>query len=160
MEFFAAIDPGVGGAIAYFEDSGYFITCYDMPTHKVGSKNLVDGKALRELLHRLGVSSAVVEQVGSSPQMGKSSAFNFGEGFGMIRGVLIGMEIPFETIRPQAWKALVGLSGKEKKAALVKVREMFPSHAETTFKRVKDLDRADAALIGVAYLKLLESRRK
>lgn len=158
MEFFAAIDPGVGGAIAYLDDSGSLITCYDMPTHKVGSKNLVDGKALRELLK--SASYAVVEQVGSSPQMGKSSAFNFGEGFGMIRGVLIGMEIPFETIRPQAWKALVGLSGKEKKAALVKVREMFPSHAEITFKRVKDLDRADAALIGVAYLKLLESRRR
>jgi hypothetical protein len=48
---------------------------------------------------------AVIEQVCSSPQMGVTSAFTFGCGYGKLLMALTAAGIPFETKQPRVWQA-------------------------------------------------------
>lgn len=97
-----------------------------------------------------------LEHVGSSPQMGVTSAFNFGDGFGQVKGILEALEIPYELVHPIKWKKLfsctLGKSAttKEKKEKDLEVaRRLFP-HVD--FKRTAKCkspwyDAADAILL-------------
>lgn len=58
-----------------------------------------------------------LEKVGPTPQMGVSSAFTFGRSYGFLRGLLVGLTIPFEEVSPQRWQSEFGLRMKGKKLA-------------------------------------------
>lgn len=142
-----AIDPGLKGAIARFNE-GELLHIKDMPTKPVGSKNLVDPEELSKII--VGSDLVVIEQVGASPQMGVSSAFNFGHGFGTLTGVCAGLGIPCETITPQKWKAMCGLIKSPKGASVIKAKKLYPEF-EKQFLKSKD-GRAEAVLIGRAWM--------
>ncbi len=152
-----AIDPGKAGAIAALNEEE-IMGAYDMPIHKVGSKNLVNPKVLVNIFskyrdHPLCTNiECVIERVGSSPQMGTSSSFNFGHGAGVLEGVCAGMGLEYGFITPQKWKAYMGLLKKPKDAARLKVIKLFPEQADL-FRRKKDVDLADAVLIGLTWRK-------
>ena len=145
---FIGIDPGLSGAIAFFDVAKGHLSIVDMPTVEVVRNN----KKKRELspqmmasLIRLaeGDKAAVVERVGAMPGQGVSSVFSFGRSLGMVEGVLSGLQIPHTLITPQVWQkaALVrgGKDGSRQRAA-----ELFPAYANL-FARKKDDGRADAA---------------
>ena len=105
------IDPGITGAICFFED-GKIIDVIDMPTMASGNKNKkqINGSQIfNEITLRIKSYSSenvnvVVEQVSAMPGQGVTSMFNFGQSFGVIKGVCAAMQLPNFFVRPVKWK--------------------------------------------------------
>jgi crossover junction endodeoxyribonuclease RuvC len=148
MKITSGIDIGKNGSVVIFHDNKPLKT-YDMPC----PKKHVDLDVLTQILKYEEVEQAVIEKVGASPRMGVSSAFNFGCNFYGVCGVCAGLGIPFHLITPQRWKTYCGLIGKPKDASRTLCIDKFP-HLTDELKRKKDVDRADAILIGLTWLEL------
>lgn len=123
---------------------------FDMPTCEVkvgkATKTRVSAELLAsELRGYDDAKVAYVEAVSASPQMGVSSAFSFGESFGIIKGVLASLCIPVVLVTPAKWKRDMGLNASKDGSRLLAIQK-WPKHA-AEFKRVKDADRAEACLI-------------
>jgi crossover junction endodeoxyribonuclease RuvC len=103
----AGIDPGMSGAIAILKPDGSS-TVHDMPTKKVGKKNKLDGLKIREILQ--DVEFVMLEEVGSRTGQGIVSAFTFGEGFGLLKGVIESQSLSYATVRPTEWQKRFGLN--------------------------------------------------
>lgn len=146
----ACVDPGKGGAIVVIENERPLFF-YDMPIRKAKSKTLVDEVELAQIIWSHAPNRVIIEQVGASPRMGVSGAFSFGYSFGVALAVCAGLRISYETVTPQYWKGYHGLIGKEKDAARLKVIKMFPE-LKAQFKLKKAVDKADALLMGIAWL--------
>ena len=147
------IDPWISGALCFFSN-GNVIDVIDMPTMAEGKKNKkqVNGRQIfNEILnikntfagHKINV---VVEQVSAMPGQGVTSMFNFGQSFGIIKGICSAMELPIFYVRPAKWKKYFNLINAEKDASRTKVIEMFPKISQK-LSRKKDNNKADAILI-------------
>lgn len=152
MSFIIGIDPGNKGAIAIIKSTGELVEVWDMPTLeiKVGkaTKTRISAEMLaHEVRQWEGIRHAYIEAVSSSPQMGVSSAFAFGEGFGVVKGVLAALGIPVTLVPPAKWKRDMGLN-TSKDGSRAKAIAKWPSHAGE-FKRAKDDGRAESALIAL-----------
>ena len=90
--------------------------------------------------------SVVVEQVSAMPGQGVTSMFNFGQSFGVIKGICSAMELPIYYVRPAKWKKYFNLINSEKDASRTKAIEMFPKISHK-LSRKKDNNKADAILI-------------
>ena len=147
------IDPGIAGAICFFSD-GKIIDVIDMPTMADGKKNKkqVNGRQIFNEISNLKNKyinepvSVVVEQVSAMPGQGVTSMFNFGQSFGVIKGICSAMELPIYYVRPAKWKKYFNLINSEKDASRTKVIEMFPKISHR-LSRKKDNNKADAILI-------------
>ena len=142
-------DPGKVGAIALI-DGLSLLRVFDMPVTALKKGTTLDAHTLNglvcEMLNDCGpVDLAVIERVHSTPQMGVSSAFDFGRSFGLVEMALIARGIRIEYITPQRWKAALGLTA-DKSSSLALARAKWPD-AEEWFRRKKDEGRAEAALI-------------
>ena len=60
------------------------------------------------------------------PGQGVTSMFNFGQSFGVIKGICSAMELTIYYVRPAKWKKYFNLINSEKDASRTKVIEMFP----------------------------------
>lgn len=148
-------DPGQAGALALLRNK-ILIDVWDMPvTAKLNGKgNEVNPQLLVSILDDIFVRiqnaplKAFVEIVGAMPGNGGVSMFNFGKGYGVLIGALAGKYIPIIGVRPQQWKKKFSLIKKDKDASRTTVLAQYPEYIEL-FKRKKDVDRADAVLIGL-----------
>tara|TARA_B100001121_G_scaffold282020_1_gene275111 strand:+ start:2856 stop:3347 length:492 start_codon:yes stop_codon:yes gene_type:complete len=155
--YIIGIDPGISGAICFFEN-GKVIDVIDMPSMAEGQKNKkqVNGNQLyNEINSRLieinsDNVSVVVEQVSAMPGQGVTSMFNFGQSFGVIKGVCSAMQIPIHFVRPTKWKKYFNLIKTSKDASRSRAIEIFPKISEK-LKRKKDSNKADAILIASYY---------
>jgi crossover junction endodeoxyribonuclease RuvC len=145
MTVVLGVDPGATGAIAVICSHEGLLAVEDMPHHD----GIVSGVLITELLddwwcaHR--PSAVWIESVHSMPRQGVASSFKFGRAFGTVEGALGAARIPINYVAPNKWKADAGLS-KDKTASRRRATELWPTHA-STFARVKDDGRAEAALI-------------
>ena len=148
-----AIDPGINGAICFFEN-GKVKEVIEMPTMAEGKKNKrqVNGHQMyNELSLRIeGYSSqninVIVEQVSAMPGQGVTSMFNFGQSFGVLKGICASMQLSVYFVRPAKWKKYFNLIKTEKEASRTKVIEIFPQISVKLSKK-KDVNKADAILI-------------
>jgi crossover junction endodeoxyribonuclease RuvC len=146
------IDPGLDGAFAFW-DGEYRISVFDMPTLRLkrgkSEKREIDLVALAHLLDLNKADRAFVERVGPMPKQGVSSSFNFGMGYGAVRGLLAAHFIPTTLVTPQSWKKHHGIrTGAGKDASRAKASEILP-HYGREWTRVKDDGRAEATLIAL-----------
>ena len=147
------IDPGISGAICFFEE-GQVKEIIDMPTMADGKKNKrqINGpQAYNEIYSRIKKSSkkditVVIEQVSAMPGQGVTSMFNFGQSFGVLKGICSAMQLSMQFVRPAKWKKYFGLIKAEKDASRTKVIEIFP-YISSQLSRKKDSNKADAILI-------------
>ena len=147
------IDPGINGAICFFEN-GEVRDVIDMPTMQDGKKNKrqINGNQIfNEISLRIQNINkkninVVVEQVSAMPGQGVTSMFNFGQSFGVIKGICSAMELPIFYVRPAKWKKHFNLINSEKDASRTKVIDMFP-RISNKLSRKKDNNKADAILI-------------
>ena len=149
---FVGIDPGNKGGIAIIANNGVYV--FPMPTITSKGKESLDGQRIREILSAWQEGSLVfLEKVGAMPGQGVTSMFNFGQGFGMLKGILVGLEIPYELITPQAWKkAMLAGTVKDKGAAIIKAKQLFPSvDLRPTVRCKKDSDGMAEALLLAEY---------
>ncbi len=147
------IDPGITGAICFFEN-GEVKDIIEMPNMAEGKKNKrqINGQQIyNEILSRIENISkkdifVVVEQVSAMPGQGVTSMFNFGQSFGVIKGVCAAMQLSMYFVRPAKWKKYFNLIKTEKDASRTKVIEIFP-YISAKLSRKKDSNKADAILI-------------
>ena len=148
-----AIDPGINGAICFFQN-GEVKDVLEMPTMSEGKKNKrqVNGSQIYNEI-KLKIENiekkdiyVVIEQVSAMPGQGVTSMFNFGQSFGVIKGICSAMQLPMYFIRPAKWKKYFNLIKTEKDASRTKAIEIFPQISSKLSKK-KDNNKADAILI-------------
>ena len=152
------IDPGISGSICFFED-GKILDVIEMPTMTDGKKNKrqVNGSQIyNEISTRIDKVEIkniriVIEQVSAMPGQGVTSMFNFGQSFGVIKGVCAAMQLPIYFVRPAKWKKHFDLINSQKDSSRVKAIEMFPKFS-SMLSRKKDANKADAILIANYHL--------
>ena len=160
-----AIDPGINGAICFFEN-GEVKDVIEMPTMAEGKKNKrqVNGHQMfNELSYRIKKYNiqninVVVEQVSAMPGQGVTSMFNFGQSFGVIKGICAAMQLPIFFVRPAKWKKHFELINTQKDASRTKAIELFPKISSILSKK-KDSNKADAILIASFYENLLKNNK-
>ena len=151
--FIIGIDPGISGAICFFENRK-IIEIIDMPIMNDGKKNKkqVNGAQIYNEIyeqiknipkHEINV---VLEQVSAMPGQGVTSMFNFGQSFGVIKGICAAMRLPLHFVGPAKWKKYFNLLNSEKQASRTKAIEIFPEISHKLSKK-KDINKADAILI-------------
>jgi crossover junction endodeoxyribonuclease RuvC len=87
-----------------------------------------------------------IEQISAMPGQGVTSMFNFGQSFGVLKGICSAMQLSMYFIRPAKWKKYFGLIKTEKDASRTKAIEIFP-YISSQLSRKKDSNKADALLI-------------
>ena len=105
------IDPGITGSICFFED-GKIIDLIDMPNMADGKKQKkqVNGAQIYNeiLLRTKNVEKrnikVVIEHVSAMPGQGVTSMFNFGQSFGVLKGICSAMQLSMHFVRPEKWK--------------------------------------------------------
>ena len=151
------IDPGITGSICFFQD-GKIIDVIDMPNMPEGKKNKkqVNGAQIFYEISKRTKSiekeniKVVIEQVSAMPGQGVTSMFNFGQSFGILKGICSAMQLPMYFVRPAKWKKHFGLIKSEKDASRTRAIEMFPYFSSQLSKK-KDSNKADAILIASFY---------
>ena len=151
------IDPGISGSICFFQD-GKILDVIEMPTMTEGKKNKkqVNGaQVYNEILKKIDKIEkhnvrVVIEKVSAMPGQGVTSMFNFGQSFGILKGICSAMQLPLYYVRPAKWKKYFGLINSEKDASRTRVIEMFPNFSSQLSKK-KDSNKADAILIASFY---------
>ena len=151
------IDPGISGSICFFQD-GKIIDVVEMPTMTEGKKNKkqVNGSQIfNEISARINRLDnkdikVVVEQVSAMPGQGVTSMFNFGQSFGILKGICSAMQLPIYFVRPAKWKKYFNLINSEKDASRTRAIEIFPYFSSHLSKK-KDSNKADAILIASFY---------
>jgi crossover junction endodeoxyribonuclease RuvC len=151
------IDPGISGSICFFQD-GKINDVIEMPTMTEGKKNKkqVNGSQIfNEISARINKLDnkdikVVVEQVSAMPGQGVTSMFNFGQSFGILKGICSAMQLPIYFVRPAKWKKYFNLINSEKDASRTRAIEIFP-YFSSHLSRKKDSNKADAILIASFY---------
>ena len=151
------IDPGISGSICFLQD-GKIVDVVEMPTMTEGKKNKkqVNGsqivneisEKIKELDKR--EIKVVIEQVSAMPGQGVTSMFNFGQSFGILKGICSAMQLPMYFVRPAKWKKYFNLINSEKDASRARAIEIFP-YFSSQLSRKKDNNKADAILIASFY---------
>ena len=151
------IDPGISGAICFFKN-GEVKEILDMPNMADGKKNKkqINGpQVYNEISKRIANIPkneivVVIEQVSAMPGQGVTSMFNFGQSFGVLKGICSAMQLSMHFVRPARWKKYFSLIKTEKDASRTKVIELFP-YISSQLSRKKDSNKADAILIASFY---------
>ena len=152
-----AIDPGISGSICFFED-GKILDVVEMPIMTEGKKNKkqVNGsQTFNEISKRIKNIDrtnikVIIEHVSAMPGQGVTSMFNFGQSFGILKGICSAMQLPMYFVRPAKWKKYFNLINSHKDASRTKAIEIFPSFSSNLTKK-KDSNKADAILIASYY---------
>ena len=151
------IDPGISGSICFFNE-GKIVDVVEMPTMTEGKKNKkqVNGSQIyNEILERIKKLDkkdikVVIEQVSAMPGQGVTSMFNFGQSYGILKGICSAMQLPMYFVRPAKWKKYFNLINSEKDASRTRAIEIFP-YFSSQLSRKKDSNKADAILIASFY---------
>ena len=147
------IDPGISGAICFFKN-GEVKEILDIPNMAEGKKNKrqINGPQIYNEISKRIINIpkkevvVVIEQVSAMPGQGVTSMFNFGQSFGVIKGICSAMQLSVHLVRPVKWKKYYSLIKCEKDASRTKVIEIFP-YISSKLSKKKDSNKADAILI-------------
>ena len=157
------IDPGISGAICFFED-GKVTDIVEMPNMAEGKKNKrqVNGAQIyNEISSRIKNFNkedikVVIEQVSAMPGQGVTSMFNFGQSFGILKGICSAMQLSTYFIRPAKWKKYFNLINSEKDASRTKAIQIFP-YISSKLSKKKDVNKADAILLASFFFETFQS---
>jgi len=155
------IDPGVSGAICILTD-GKITEIYEMPTMIDGKKNKkqVNGAEVTNIINKELINekdiNVVIEHVSAMPGQGVTSMFNFGQSFGVLKGICAALKLSVHFIRPVKWKKHFNLINTEKDASRTKVIEVFP-YISSKISKKKDANKADAILIARFFHETVEN---
>lgn len=147
------VDPGFNGALCLIDQLGGLYIC-DVPIIKKSNLTCRDREVDGFQIHRwlatytsgAGLELAVIEKVHAMPGQGVSSMFRFGEGYGIIQGVVATLNPRLIRPPPAVWKAQMNLS-KNKSDSLKLACGMTNASHHHWFKYAKNDGRAEALLL-------------
>jgi hypothetical protein len=148
------IDGGKDGAVAVKVQGSPFVTFYDTPTYEVkkakGIKREFDEKSMRAIVAPFCGKNVLVffEKARPMTKQGVTSMFSTGEGYGLWRGILTGLAIPYEIVDAQKWQKVIGFIHGDPKGQSYQIASRLFPEAELKGPKggIKD-GRCDAALI-------------
>ena len=137
------IDTGLKGAIAVIDeikswslDSGMSsenrVSVLDTPIMATGKgKNEYDIPAMRDLLIEINPTIVFLERSQPMPGQGVVSMWSTGLGFGIWKGLIIGLKLPLQVVHTRTWqKALFeGFRGDTKDISYQIASSLFPGVA-------------------------------
>lgn len=142
-----SVDPGKCGAMVVWHHNSP-LTIINNPYE--GTK--LDIKKVLDVFEEFDtVTKLVIEDVATSPRMGVTGAGSFMYNLAVFHTAAIANGCEVIRIKPQKWKNVMGLYGKPKPYALIKIKEVYPDFDD---KHSNKLDRAEVILMGYAFLKL------
>lgn len=145
------VDPGFSGAVALLDDSQQIMFAVDMPVLGEGKKKQLDELEIRELLREPGISHVYIEKSQTMPGQGISSSGRYMCSYGIVRGICVGLGLPYTLVHPKTWKKdMMRDMGKEKEASVIRVKQLYP---DIKMPRKKDHGPCDAILIARYGLK-------
>ena len=114
-----------------------------MPIMTDGKKNKkqVNGSQIyNEFLKKIDKSNnsdtrVIIEHVSAMPGQGVTSMFNFGQSFGILKGICSAMQLPMYFVRPAKWKKYFNLINSEKDASRTRAIEIFPYFSSQLTKK-------------------------
>jgi crossover junction endodeoxyribonuclease RuvC len=114
------IDVGKNGCIAWIRDGKP--CAVKMPETPADLMEVLMG------IEKEGPCKAVLEFVRASPQMGVTSSFTFGRGYGCLETALTACGIPYKEVTPPVWmKSLSCMTKGDKSITKRKAQQLFPS---------------------------------
>jgi crossover junction endodeoxyribonuclease RuvC len=148
------IDPGSKGAVVILNEAGELGEIFDMPTTpEANGRTATNAPLLAGILARSHARIIYCEFVGARPTDAKVSAFAFGRARGIIEGCAGALGIPIVFLAPAVWKRAASIPPGVEHKDLARTRAISKwPHKADLFSRKCDVDRADAALIGLAGL--------
>lgn len=143
MSFIVGIDPGQSGGVSFIDVEHPYTKSFVLSRTHCTIKDIAE-----ELSNNfIYIEQAFLEAVRSMPGQGVASTFKFGTDYGMYKGILMALNIPFVEVAPQRWQRTLGcLTGGNKNITKLKAQQLFPSIKITHAN-------ADALLIGLYGLK-------
>ena len=150
-----AVDIGAHGAAALLDEAGALLDIVDLPTLDSGPacRPEISPHLFAAIVRRWAPDRAWVEWIG--PRIGDrpAGAFAFGGSKANVEAVLACCGVPFRSITPATWKRTAAIPPGRgmKDVARSRAIERWPDQVNL-FARVKDHDRAEAALISWAGL--------
>ena len=164
------IDPGISGAICFIKN-GKIIDVVEMPSMADGKKNKrqVNGAEVTNIFNKVintnhdkmgsrdeNEVKVVIEHVTAMPGQGVTSMFNFGQSFGVIKGICAALKLPIYFVSPAKWKKYFNLIKTEKDASRTKAIEILP-YISSQLSRKKDANKADAILLASFFFETYQS---
>jgi len=157
------IDPGLKGGLATVESSRPGeVDLLPMPT--IGGKDF-DIQIIKEYLKNRAPYMVMLEQQIALPGQGLSSTLQTGKGFGILLGLLAGLEIPHTVISARMWqhKMFVGVSAKldTKVKSEIIAKRLFPltDFRVSSRARVSADGLTDAACIAMYGVQTLSGKK-
>lgn len=163
MRLYLGIDPGLSGALAFYDPLNNELDVFDMPTVAVkvakSNKRTIDLHELANLVDDYAHSTikAVIEEVGAMPKQGVTSSFNFGFNCACVQMAVVANAIGLMMVRPAVWKKEMGIT-RDKETARREASRLLPEHSRTWCLAKHD-GRAEAALLAI-YLSKKERTRE
>ncbi len=118
---YIGIDPGYSGAIAVIDEIENKIDFIKLSETESEVAEFLDCYVSFDTM-------CYLEHVHAMPKQGLSSTFKFGTSYGFIRGILIALGVPFETINSSKWqKSMKCRSGGDKKITRAAAQRLFPN---------------------------------
>ena len=169
----AGVDPGLTGAFAFLDTTtSQVAAAFPMPVLSLskgkGTKREISFPMLVQTIDdTLGINSlgyVFVEAVTSSPQQGVTSAFNFGVGYGGLKGIIAARRWPVEYVTPAKWKRTLSVPA-DKEAAIQRACNIMPAGVHFWTPRRGHLTKdqacgvAEAALVGFFGIQWLQEHR-
>lgn len=115
---YVGIDVGKNGGYAIIYPNGIVVDAWD-------DKSFIEDMQDVAMQGERDEIRCCVEQVGAMPKQGVTSMFNFGKSAGFIEGVLRGIGIPYQLVKPKEWKKEFGLNSDKAKSIEV-CQRLFP----------------------------------
>lgn len=157
MLYIVGIDPGLSGAIAFYNTLSETLETFPMPTIKAGtgSKRIIDELELARMIDTRSsmIEKVFIERVHAMPKQGVTSVYTFGVGYGIIRGIIAANFLPVEYITPQKWKKELRVPAV-KDGARARASEIFPKFS-SQWNLAKWDGRAESAMIAYYGAKVL-----
>lgn len=132
MTIFVGVDPGLSGAIVALDHGGRIMHISLMP---IGIEELPDYDELVTIFRNLRFTYGeknmhIYVERAVSFGMGLTGAFNYGQGFGILRCSLRQLMLPYTLIEPRKWTKEIyqGIDQnlKPKVQAQIAVERLFP----------------------------------
>lgn len=122
---YLGIDPGKSGGLAII-----YPDCVEVHATPVSGSEYLEQEMAR-LIPALSTVRAAIEKQQAMPKQGVTSTFKTGEGFGLWRGMLAALCVPYDIVTPKQWRTAVGLpAGADKHQSVALAQRLFPSVAE------------------------------
>lgn len=139
---FIGIDIGLNGALSVLEGKNVeVIAMPTLPTTK--NKREYDIPGIIHFLSKYKDATVILEKTQALPKLGTVQAHHLGKGFGIMVGILFGLNIRHHIVHPKTWqsKLLRDCPGDNTKTKSILVTQrLFPNEDFRRTERSKKID--------------------